>query len=50
MDFAQFDTRRYPTLSVEEGYAEWAETYDDVVCNEMDLRLLDRMGLRGQYI
>ncbi len=43
MDFAQFDTRHYPTLSVEEGYAEWAPSYDRVVCDEMDLRLLERI-------
>ena len=43
MSFSQFDTRRYPTLSVKDGYAEWAPTYDHVVCDEMDLRLLQRI-------
>lgn len=43
MEFSQFDTRLYPTLSVEEGYTEWAETYDDTVCAEMDLRMLERI-------
>ncbi|MGH6906203.1 MAG: class I SAM-dependent DNA methyltransferase, partial [Geminicoccaceae bacterium] len=43
MDFAPFDRRRYPTLAVREGYGEWAETYEDVVEDEMDLRLLARI-------
>ena len=43
MDFALFDTRRYPTLPVAAGYAEWAATYESVVCDEMDLRLLERI-------
>jgi SAM-dependent methyltransferase len=43
MDFAPFDRRRYPTLSVREGYGEWAATYEDVVQDEMDLRLLARI-------
>ena len=43
MDFAPFDRRRYPTLSVREGYREWASTYEDVVQDEMDLRLLARL-------
>lgn len=43
MDFAPFDRRRYPTLPVREGYGEWAETYEDVVQDEMDLRLLARI-------
>jgi SAM-dependent methyltransferase len=43
MDFAPFDRRRYPTLPVREGYGEWAATYEDVVQDEMDLRLLARI-------
>jgi SAM-dependent methyltransferase len=43
MDFAPFDRRRYPTLSVRDGYREWARTYEDVVQDEMDLRLLARI-------
>ena len=38
-----FDRRRYPTLPVRDGYREWAETYEDVVQDEMDLRLLARI-------
>jgi len=29
MDFAPFDTRRYPTLPVRDGYGEWAGNYED---------------------
>jgi SAM-dependent methyltransferase len=43
MDFAPFDRRRYPTLAVRDGYREWAETYEAVVQDEMDLRLLARI-------
>jgi SAM-dependent methyltransferase len=44
MDFAPFDRRRYPTLAVRDGYREWAKTYEDVVQDEMDLRMLARIG------
>jgi SAM-dependent methyltransferase len=43
MDFALFDRRRYPTLPVRDGYREWAETYEEAVQDEMDLRLLARI-------
>jgi SAM-dependent methyltransferase len=43
MEFKPFDARHYPTLAVSEGYAEWARTYDAVVQDEMDLRLLARL-------
>ena len=43
MDFAPFDRRRYPTLAVRDGYREWAATYENVVQDEMDLRLLARI-------
>lgn len=42
MDFEHVDTRRYPVLSVEDSYAEWATTYDDTVQDEIDIRLLER--------
>ena len=32
-----------PDVAVREGYREWAETYEDVVQDEMDLRLLARI-------
>src|SRR5215475_2995332 len=43
MDFSHFDRRNYPTLSVQAGYGEWAATYEDVVLDAMDLRLLARI-------
>ena len=44
MDFSPFDTRGYPRVPVAEGYAEWAETYAETVRDEMDQRLLARLG------
>jgi SAM-dependent methyltransferase len=44
MEFKTFDARHYPTLPVGEGYDAWAPTYDTVVQDEMDLRLLDRLA------
>jgi SAM-dependent methyltransferase len=43
MEFAPFDRRRYPTLPVRDGYREWSKTYEGVVQDEMDLRLLARL-------
>ncbi len=43
MDFAPFDKRNYPTLSVRDGYREWSQTYDAVVRDEMDLGLLSQI-------
>ncbi len=43
MDFSQFDARKYPTVSVQEGYREWVRTYEETVLNAMDLRLLNRI-------
>jgi SAM-dependent methyltransferase len=43
MDFTPFDQRGYPTTDVQAGYAAWAATYDDVVRDEMDIRLLERV-------
>jgi SAM-dependent methyltransferase len=44
MDFSPFDRRHYPTLAVRDGYREWARTYEDVVQDEMDIRLLSRIA------
>lgn len=43
MDFSQFDARKYPIVSVQEGYGEWVQTYEKTVLNTMDLRLLNRI-------
>ena len=43
MDHAIYDKRRYPIVDVREGYAEWVSTYEQIVQDEMDLHLLDRL-------
>jgi SAM-dependent methyltransferase len=43
VDIAHFDTRRYRTVSVPDGYGEWADTYEETVLDLMDLRLLNRL-------
>ena len=43
MDHSHFDQRRYPVVPVRDGYGEWARTYEDVVQDEMDIRLLERI-------
>ena len=43
MEFAPFDTRHYPTLTVQDGYREWAESYETTVVDLMDIRLLERL-------
>ena len=42
MDYSNFDQRGYPTLPVREGHSEWAATYESVLQDEMDIRLLER--------
>jgi SAM-dependent methyltransferase len=44
MDHAPYDRRRYPIVDVRAGYGEWARTYEQTVYDEMDLRLLERLG------
>ena len=44
MKFSMFDRRHYPTLGVRDGYGKWAESYESVVQDEMDLRLLERVA------
>jgi SAM-dependent methyltransferase len=43
MKFEGFDTLKYPTVSVKEGYKQWADSYEQSVQNEMDIRLLSRI-------
>ena len=40
-DFASFDQRRYPSVSVRKGYGAWQPSYEDTVLDMMDLSLLD---------
>lgn len=42
MDHSLYDKRKYPIVDVREGYGEWVRTYEQVVQDEMDLRLLER--------
>ena len=41
LEFADFDRRHYPTVSVREGYRAWVPSYGTTVQDEMDLVLLD---------
>ena len=51
MDFSRFDVRKYPTVTVEEGYGEWVKTYEETVQDTMDLRLLERIrSIRWQQM
>jgi SAM-dependent methyltransferase len=43
-DFEQFDQRHYATVPVQEGYRDWAATYEATVEDVMDLALLDRLA------
>jgi SAM-dependent methyltransferase len=43
--FSLYDTRRYPTLPVREGYTAWAPSYEATVLDLMDLRVAE--GLRS---
>ncbi len=43
MDASLFDKRRYPVVSVEAGYAEWAGRYDATVAVGLDRPLLERI-------
>ncbi|MBI5035367.1 MAG: class I SAM-dependent methyltransferase [Chloroflexi bacterium] len=43
MDHSLYDKRKYPIVDVREGYGEWVQTYEQIVQDEMDLRLLERM-------
>ena len=42
-EFSKFDARHYPTLSIQAGYAAWANSYEATVLDLMDLRLLERL-------
>jgi SAM-dependent methyltransferase len=43
MDFAGFDARGYPVVSVQEGYGAWAKTYEQEVLENLDRPLLERI-------
>jgi SAM-dependent methyltransferase len=43
VDFAAIDARRYRTVDVRRGYAEWVATYEQTVEDAMDIDLLDAL-------
>ena len=43
LDFSRYDTRRYPTVSVTDGYGDWSAHYEQTVHDEMDIALLERV-------
>jgi SAM-dependent methyltransferase len=43
VDFAGFDARGYPVVSVQEGYGAWAKTYEQEVLEDLDRPLLERI-------
>ena len=43
MEYSGFDILKYPVLPVKEGYKEWANTYEETVQDEMDIRLLSKI-------
>lgn len=43
MDHSIYDKRKYPIVDVRQGYGEWARTYEQIVQDEMDLRLMERL-------
>lgn len=44
LEFSRYDTRRYPTVSVTDGYGDWSGHYEQTVHDEMDIALLDRLS------
>ena len=44
LEFSRYDTRRYPTVSVTDGYGDWSGHYEETVHDEMDIALLDRLA------
>ena len=43
MDHAIYDKRKYPIVDVQQGYSEWSQTYEQVVEDEMDIRLINQL-------
>lgn len=43
LDISKYDTRGYPTLAVEEGYAKWAELYDGQFDGRIEIALFERI-------
>lgn len=43
MDHSIYDKRNYPIVDAQYGYSEWAATYEQVVQDQMDVRLFERL-------
>ena len=43
LEFSRYDTRKYPTVSVTDGYGDWSGHYEQTVHDEMDIALLNRL-------
>jgi SAM-dependent methyltransferase len=43
MEYSSFDILKYPVLPVRDGYKEWANTYEQTVQDEMDIKLLSKI-------
>ena len=43
MNHDKYDKRNYPVVDVQQGYGEWSQTYENVVQDEMDLRLFNKV-------
>ena len=41
--FGSFDQRNYETVPAREGYAQWAETYEQTIKHDMDVWLLEAL-------
>jgi SAM-dependent methyltransferase len=44
MRFDEFDARGYRTVDVRTGYGEWVGSYEDTVCDVMDVALLEDLA------
>ena len=44
LEFSRYDARKYPTVSVTDGYGDWSGHYEQTVHDEMDIALLDRLA------
>ncbi|MFI5533594.1 class I SAM-dependent DNA methyltransferase [Kitasatospora sp. NPDC051853] len=44
VEFANFDTRHYPTVDVRTGYGQWVTSYEDTVEDLMDLAVLEGLS------
>jgi SAM-dependent methyltransferase len=42
--FSSFDRRNYPAVRPPEGYGAWSASYEETIKEDMDLRLLERVG------